>query len=96
MEEGDVMTIEEILAGESQNVEFKVERLKDYRKYMKTVIAFANGKGGRLIFGVEDRIRPGVWWESLKRRCFRRWMPLPTPFPIAVSRLLFRISIYRQ
>ena len=57
MEEGDVMTIEEILAGESQNVEFKVERPKDYRKYMKTVIAFANGKGGRLIFGVEDQTR---------------------------------------
>ena len=51
------MTIEEILAGESQNLEFKVERLKDYRKYMKTVIAFANGKGGRLIFGVEDQTR---------------------------------------
>ena len=51
------MTIEEILAGESQNVEFKVERPKDYRKYMKTVIAFANGKGGRLIFGVEDQTR---------------------------------------
>ena len=51
------MTIEEILAGESQNLEFKVERPKDYRKYMKTVIAFANGKGGRLIFGVEDQTR---------------------------------------
>ena len=51
------MTIEEILAGESRNVEFKVERPKDYRKYMKTVIAFANGKGGRLIFGVEDQTR---------------------------------------
>ena len=38
------MTIEEILAGESKNVEFKVQRPKDSIKYMKTVIAFSNGE----------------------------------------------------
>ena len=37
------MTIEEILAGESKNVEFKVQRPKDSSKYMKTVVAFSNG-----------------------------------------------------
>ena len=41
------MTIEEILAGESQNVEFKVQRPDKSIKYMKTVVAFANGKGGQ-------------------------------------------------
>ena len=35
------MTIEEILAGESKNVEFKVQRPKDSGKYMKTVVAFS-------------------------------------------------------
>ena len=40
------MTIEEILAGESKNVEFKVQRPDKSIKYMKTVVAFANGKGG--------------------------------------------------
>lgn len=30
-----VMTIEEMLAGESKNVEFKVERPKDSIKYIK-------------------------------------------------------------
>ena len=48
------MTIEEILAGESKNVEFKVQRPKDSEKYMKTVVAFSNGEGGRIVFGVDD------------------------------------------
>lgn len=39
------MTIEEILAGESKNVEFKVQRPDKSIKYMKTVFAFANGSG---------------------------------------------------
>ena len=54
------MTIEEILAGESKNVEFKVQRPKDSFKYMKTVVAFANGEGGRIIFGVDDKTRTVV------------------------------------
>ena len=54
------MTIEEILAGESKNVEFKVQRPKDSLKYMKTVVAFANGEGGRIIFGVDDKTRAVV------------------------------------
>lgn len=48
------MTKEEILAGESRNMEFKVKRPQKSINYMKTVIAFANGKGGRIIFGVND------------------------------------------
>lgn len=54
------LTIEEILAGESKNVEFKVQRPKDSTKYMKTVIAFSNGEGGRIIFGVDDSTREVV------------------------------------
>ena len=51
------MTIEEILAGESKNVEFKVQRPDKSMKYMKTVVAFANGKGGRII---DDKTREVV------------------------------------
>lgn len=54
------MTIEEIMAGESKNVEFKVQRPKDSFKYVKTVVAFANGEGGRIIFGVDDKSREVV------------------------------------
>ena len=49
------MTLEEILAGESKNLEFKVQRPKNSTKYMKSVVAFANGEGGRIIFGVDDK-----------------------------------------
>lgn len=48
------MTIEEILHGESRNVEFKECLPEKSIKYMKSVVAFANGRGGRIIFGVQD------------------------------------------
>ena len=49
------MTLKEILSGESKNLEFNVQRPKVSSKYMKAVAAFANGKGGRIIFGVDDK-----------------------------------------
>ena len=39
------MTIEEILAGESKNVEFKENLPEKSIKYMKSVVAFANEIG---------------------------------------------------
>ncbi|WP_310605620.1 AlbA family DNA-binding domain-containing protein, partial [Anaerosporobacter sp.] len=48
------MLMEEILAGESKTVEFKESLPEKSIKYMKTVVAFANGNGGRLLFGVKD------------------------------------------
>lgn len=49
------MTVEEIMAGESKNVEFKVQRPKDSFKYMKSVIAFSNSGGGTIVFGIDDK-----------------------------------------
>ena len=54
------MTVEEILAGESKNLEFKIQRPKDSTKYMKSVVAFANGQGGQIVFGVDDKTRTVV------------------------------------
>ncbi len=51
------MNINELLQGESKYVEFKETRPEKSGKYMKTVVAFANGKGGKLIFGIEDDTR---------------------------------------
>ena len=51
------MTMEEILAGESKNVEFKESLPERSIKYMKSVVAFANGTGGKIIFGVADKTR---------------------------------------
>ena len=48
------MTIEEIKSGESEYLELKREVPKKSETYMKTVIAFANGSGGKIVFGVED------------------------------------------
>lgn len=48
------MTMEEILSGESKNVEFKVTLPEKSIKYMKSVVAFANSSGGKILFGVED------------------------------------------
>ena len=57
---GSNMRIEDIMAGESKNVEFK-EALPDKSiKYMKSVVAFANGSGGRIIFGISDKNREVV------------------------------------
>lgn len=47
--------LEELIrGGESDCVEFKSERPASDKKYLKTVVAFANGKGGHLLFGIED------------------------------------------
>ena len=51
------MTIEVILAGESKNVEFKENLPEKSIKYMKSVVAFANGTGGKIIFGIADKTR---------------------------------------
>ena len=49
------MTKEEILAGESELLEFKRDVPEQSVKYIKTVVAFANGKGGTIVFGVDDK-----------------------------------------
>lgn len=51
----------EILAGESYSLEFKLVPNENRIKYLKTVVAFANGKGGRILFGVSnDRSVVGI------------------------------------
>lgn len=46
--------LEEIAQGEGVSLEFKESRPRDSLKFTKTVVAFANGRGGRILFGVED------------------------------------------
>lgn len=49
------MLIDEIRSGESSNIEFKVEVPKKSEKYIKTVVAFANTAGGKIIIGIDDK-----------------------------------------
>ena len=48
------MTIEEIMKGESKNVEFKQAIPKNSFKFTKDAVAFANTFGGKIVFGVVD------------------------------------------
>ncbi|OIN64119.1 ATP-binding protein [Bifidobacterium longum] len=42
-------------SGESKNIEYKVTLPDRNIKYTKTAVAFANGEGGRIVFGIEDQ-----------------------------------------
>ena len=69
-ERGVIMTIEEILTGESKNVEFKENLPEKSIKYMKSVVAFANGTGGKIIFGISDKTREVIGFD--KEDVFRK------------------------
>ena len=88
------MTIEEILAGESKNVEYKENLPEKSIKYMKSVVAFANGTEEKLF--LELLIKPERWSALTMRMCSKKWMPLPMPYQIAVNRQLSQILPYRQ
>ena len=45
---------EDIRNGESYTLEFKRTPNEDRAKYLKTAVAFANGKGGQILFGVAN------------------------------------------
>ncbi len=49
------MLIDEIKAGENSNLEFKVEIPQKSEKYIKTIVAFANTSGGKIIIGIDDK-----------------------------------------
>ena len=48
------MLLQEIKQGESKILEFKEMLPSDSKKYVKTVIAFSNCLGGRIIIGVNN------------------------------------------
>ena len=58
------MTIEEIIRGESKTVEFKEMLPQNSEKYTRTIVAFANTQGGKIIFGVVDETREIVGIDS--------------------------------
>lgn len=60
------MLLEEIKNGENKEIEYKRELPKHSDKYMKSVIAFANSYGGKIIFGVEDKTREIVGVDEEK------------------------------
>lgn len=53
-----------IFSGESKNIEYKVALPDKSEKYMKTIVAFANTQGGKLIVGVDDKTHEIVGVEN--------------------------------
>lgn len=49
------MAEDTLFSGESKNIEYKVAVPEKSEKYMKTVVAFANGRGGKIVFGIDDK-----------------------------------------
>mgnify|MGYP004542716091 CR=1 FL=1 len=50
------MVEDTMFSGESKNIEYKVSLPDKSEKYMKTIVAFANTQGGKLIVGVENDV----------------------------------------
>ena len=53
-----------MFSGESKNMEYKVTLPDKSEKYMKTIVAFANTQGGKLIVGVDDKTHEIVGVEN--------------------------------
>ena len=49
-----MLTLDEIKNNESKNIEFKEVIPQDYKKFLKTVVAYSNCAGGKIIFGIQD------------------------------------------
>jgi len=50
------MVEDTLFSDESKNIEYKVTLPDKSEKYMKTIVAFANTQGGKLIVGVENSL----------------------------------------
>ena len=81
---------DEILAGESPVLEFKRDIPDQALKYLKTVGAFANCSGGKIVFGVDSDMSICGMEEPFAARDKSR-MRLPTES----SQLSFRTSVSR-
>lgn len=58
------MTENRMFSGESKNIEYKVTVPEKSEKYMKTVVAYANGEGGKIVFGIDDKTLKIVGMDS--------------------------------
>ena len=96
---------DEIVAGEAYSLEFKRVPNEEREKYLKTVVAFANGKGGRILFGVaNDRTVVGIpnymryieeWGSGLRR--VNRVLAEYGIRPVAIDEAAFatQMNVYR-
>ena len=89
-----MMTIEEILLGESKNVEFKENLPEKSIKYMKSVVAFANGTGGKIIFGIADKTREVVGFD--KEDVFKKMDAIANAGDLKSNAKLGSVAVIRE
>ena len=72
--EEEVITLltEDILKGESKNIEYKIVLPEKSDKYLKSVVAFANTSGGKIVIGIEDREKKIV---GVDEKCVSNYGP---------------------
>ena len=87
------MVEDTMFSGESKNIEYKVSLPDKSEKYMKTIVAFANTQGGKLIVGVDDKTHQIVGVEN---DVLFQLMELPMQFLIPVCHRSFLILSHRQ
>ena len=58
------MARDTLFSVESKNVEYKITLPDKSEKYMKTIVAFANTQGGKLIVGIDDKTHEIVGVEN--------------------------------
>ena len=68
------MKLSEIRRGESAALEFKSEFPSKDKSFLKTVVAFANGSGGRILIGVGNDGRSIVGVDRFYRQYDRRFV----------------------
>ncbi len=61
------MIQEEIKNGESDRLEFKRTMPKKDKNVLKTIVAFANGNGGKVVFGIDDKDQNVVGVDKTQR-----------------------------
>ncbi len=61
------MNVKEMLAiGETETIEFKVDLSTKPETFLKNVVAFANGNGGTLVFGIDDKTHAIVGFDQFE------------------------------
>ena len=83
------MLVDEIKFGESVNIEFKREVPQKSEKYIKSVIAFANTAGGKIVIGIDDDTHEIVGVD--KDGVFKIIDNITILSPICAVRRFFRI-----
>lgn len=54
---------------EDETLEYMLDLPEDKQKYLKTVVAFANGAGGDIVFGIRDHTREIVGFTEDEQAC---------------------------